>query len=1013
MTNVLKKADEGLGRAYSFVSGTKKRAIFTGLMIYTAMFAANMFLFILPTIADMGNLLASDALAQYYPFLLDFRNNLLTLFSNISEGNFAYPLVNFNYSFGANSISTCMDFLPFLPYYIFVAAVPVEAVPLFYSVGTILLAYISGITFFIMCLYFERDPIISGGFSLFYVFCLNAFYTALFNQHFLYMYIVFPLLIMGIDRIITKKGIMLFILSSAWLALGGVAFIVYTIPFVVLFALFRVHFVYKEHYFKNLGIYFAKGCGAFFIGLGIVGILLLPVVIGLFSGTRSAEVMRLSIFEMLIPDTGYLASYLVNWTGSGTGICTAVLPLILFFIVSKKSSSEYRTYLIVSMILVMMPVIYYGLNGFQYSICRWGFIPSALLCYIGISTVQKLSETDKKQAVMFTVTGLIYLLLVILSYYRAAAVFISVVCVINAISPVRKLCEKLLGKIGALYKAHKAVRLSVPFIGFALFMLVLYRIMANGFILPAVFITAFVSAIVIVWLYYKFGYKRITSALMSVVVLVVTYMYLDGEVYVIAPMSDETVDMAKLSAVLNENKPADSFGRVSIYSNYDRISTLEEEEEEDYFTQGTSVDEKTSDMGTQYVRNEMAEYYDSLNKLGTKPYRLYLDPDQQVNTSLRYNGIADTYIFQSVINNWYVNLMKRCGIDCTSVFSQVNMNGFADNAALDSLFGVNYFCYTKPYEYAFGRDELTRMDFIGNKDMVIYKNRYAYPVGVTYSDVIGADEFYSFDAATLPAAMMNTVYLDGSPLSANAPVSGKNYAQRCDITHERVSRGTTSYGIECFDNTVTINDDVKDCLLFMSFEGVRISASFVYETLSVRTTIDGERVMTGLCQNPNDRWDWITLNDHYTFPLGFCEKDVNTLEFITPFEYKELYITAIPISEFEAAYEKCTAETLRNVELSTNTLTGDITVSEDKVLSVNILYEDSWKAYVDGVEAPLYRANDIFLGIPLEKGTHSVRLVYMYPYWQAGCTVSLISIVITVVIGIFSARARTKEKTAG
>ncbi len=40
----------------------------------------------------------------------------------------------------------------------------------------------------------------------------------------------------------------------------------------------------------------------------------------------------------------------------------------------------------------------------------------------------------------------------------------------------------------------------------------------------------------------------------------------------------------------------------------------------------------------------------------------------------------------------------------------------------------------------------------------------------------------------------------------------------------------------------------------------------------------------------------------------------------------------------------------------------------DRILSVNLLYSDGWTAYVDGEKAPVYKANGLFLGIPLTEG---------------------------------------------
>ena len=67
------------------------------------------------------------------------------------------------------------------------------------------------------------------------------------------------------------------------------------------------------------------------------------------------------------------------------------------------------------------------------------------------------------------------------------------------------------------------------------------------------------------------------------------------------------------------------------------------------------------------------------------------------------------------------------------------------------------------------------------------------------------------------------------------------------------------------------------------------------------------------------------------------------------------------------------AESLQNTVLGTNSLTGEITVSEPKVLVVQIPYSTGWSATVDGQPAKLLRANTAFLGLELEPGSHTHR----------------------------------------
>ena len=52
-------------------------------------------------------------------------------------------------------------------------------------------------------------------------------------------------------------------------------------------------------------------------------------------------------------------------------------------------------------------------------------------------------------------------------------------------------------------------------------------------------------------------------------------------------------------------------------------------------------------------------------------------------------------------------------------------------------------------------------------------------------------------------------------------------------------------------------------------------------------------------------------------------------------------------------------------------------------------YYPGWRAFVDGHEAPLLRADCIFRAVPVPAGTHEVRLVFVPRTWQWGLAISL------------------------
>ena len=104
--------------------------------------------------------------------------------------------------------------------------------------------------------------------------------------------------------------------------------------------------------------------------------------------------------------------------------------------------------------------------------------------------------------------------------------------------------------------------------------------------------------------------------------------------------------------------------------------------------------------------------------------------------------------------------------------------------------------------------------------------------------------------------------------------------------------------------------------------------------------------------------------------------------------------------------EKLKKESLQNVELGVNEILGDITVSKDKILVLSIPYNSGFKAYVDGEEASLVKANGMYMAVELSKGSHHIQLTYRTPYLLTGAVLSVLGLLAFAGIFIWN----TKKK---
>ena len=96
------------------------------------------------------------------------------------------------------------------------------------------------------------------------------------------------------------------------------------------------------------------------------------------------------------------------------------------------------------------------------------------------------------------------------------------------------------------------------------------------------------------------------------------------------------------------------------------------------------------------------------------------------------------------------------------------------------------------------------------------------------------------------------------------------------------------------------------------------------------------------------------------------------------------------------------------VSESNNKLRLLVRVLENTFLVLNDTYFPGRKAFVDGKETKIYRADYTFRAIPLNGGTHQVEFVYDPLSFKLGAAISILGII--GCIGIHLVRRKSKSK---
>ncbi|HKG24922.1 MAG TPA: YfhO family protein, partial [Thermomicrobiales bacterium] len=116
-----------------------------------------------------------------------------------------------------------------------------------------------------------------------------------------------------------------------------------------------------------------------------------------------------------------------------------------------------------------------------------------------------------------------------------------------------------------------------------------------------------------------------------------------------------------------------------------------------------------------------------------------------------------------------------------------------------------------------------------------------------------------------------------------------------------------------------------------------------------------------------------------------------------------------PLSEPEDA--STDAATITHYEADTIRL--DAWTDADGLLVLGEVYDEGWRAYVDGKRVPIYVADHALRAVPLAAGSHVVELRYEPPSLRLGLALTGTGIVVGVVLVILAARRRWTSRRRG
>ena len=336
-----------------------------------------------------------------------------------------------------------------------------------------------------------------------------------------------------------------------------------------------------------------------------------------------------------------------------------------------------------------------------------------------------------------------------------------------------------------------------------------------------------------------------------------------------------------------------------------------------------------------YVKEEVPKLIEKLNEEEDNFYRLEFMDDYTSDDGL-YFGYNGLNYFNSVRNINVIDLIQNLGV---TVYDKCHIKILEFDPVILSLLNI---------KYIYGQD----LSYLKNRDNRLLENSYPLGLGFMAKSTIKNVELDKDEPAQNKDAIVKA--LTGLDYDLYQKIERDSFEMAKDESYTVFTYSFTSD---------------KNYLLMPEFDG--------------HLTIDGiERSM-------NDRYVVIEEGSEVTIEYRI----------LSDFEESEVFLTLLDLDSYRLhmrALEKEIMHAQTNTE--GNILKATVTSSgEYDYLFTSIEYERGMKVYLDDEEIEPDIILGALIGLPLEKGTHEIRITYIPRGLIPGAVVSITSLVASII----------------
>lgn len=437
-------------------------------------------------------------------------------------------------------------------------------------------------------------------------------------------------------------------------------------------------------------------------------------------------------------------------------------------------------------------------------------------------------------------------------------------------------------------------------------------------------------------------------------------------------------------------------------------------------------------------------------------------PSTQYYWSLA-NGDISQYLLDSSLNSFISNNYKGCDSrTMMEALSSVKYFSSADKAIPFGFEKLKKVCVNKAekkklytsLKKELGVEELTDeqktmvASYVNN--FTVYENKYALPLGYTYSTYITEEQYNNMNGAQRQEALMQGILLDEKAVESIGNVYEQTdvdfsekqlkYSITCGKGVEQLS--DNSFLVTSPKATIELNfQGINNCETYLLVKGMhiqRLSKLDLYkDNVTDKFSMTAYQNLSKIEKNKlkddskvdfnwGDNGTVISVEtegyknsftyrspysiyyigqDEYLVNMGYRDDAISSMTITLPncgiYSFDEIEVICQPMENYVMQVEALKEDVLENEIIKDNYVRGTVDLKENKILCLTIPNNNGWTAYVDGKKTGILKGNKMYIALSLGPGKHIVELYYTTPGLKIGAIFTVIGFILFIFIGTY------------